>query len=88
MMNNTSFYVVHAYVKTSDQYEIMGIFSKKEDADDFMIKSYSEPNYLCSCVERLSMNEIKTVLVKERLLSLSEVLEPFIDRLWTMNELK
>jgi hypothetical protein len=80
MINRPLFYVVYACIRASEQYEIIGIFSKKEDAMD-CTRSYPEPDYACNIIEQLSMNDIKTILVKERLLALSELLEPFIDRL-------
>jgi len=80
MINCSLFYVVYAYVRASKQYEIIGIYSKEEDARD-CIRSYPEPGYVCNIIEQFSMNDIKTILVKERLLALSELLEPFIDRL-------
>jgi hypothetical protein len=77
-MNDSLFYVVHAYIHASEQYEVVGIFSKKEDVDGF-IESYDEPDY--TCTQRLSMNDIKTMLVKDRLLSLSDVLESLINEM-------
>jgi len=82
-MNDPLFYVVYAYIKASEQFEIVGLFSKKEEADD-CLKSYPIPEFAGFCVERLTMNEIKTILVKERLLALSEVLEPIINN-WSVS---
>lgn len=70
------FFVVQVFDRFADEIAIGGIFSKREDAEQYRVERLEDPNSLgVAVVDEWTMDEIKTALVKDRLLGLAAALE-------------
>jgi hypothetical protein len=66
------FFVVFAVPRHADDFELVGIFSKKSDADAFFEEKLKSKMFLGGCTQALDMPEIIDLLVRDRLRELAE----------------
>lgn len=75
------FYLVEGIPYHADEFEVVGLFSKKEDALAFREWAEKEGNYKgCASPQLLTMQVIKDLIVRDRLKEIAEALGPLIQK--------
>lgn len=76
---NQKFFVVFTISPSIDYFVVVGILSRREDAEA-MAEHYRNAPEHCAVghVKELSMPDILTLLVRDRLADIAKVLEPII----------
>jgi len=76
---NQKFFAVHTIPPAFDDFVVVGIFSRREDAESLAEHYEKAPDHCgVGLVMELSMPDILTMLVRDRLDNLAKVLEPII----------
>lgn len=73
------FYVVHCYEPAAEAFIITGIFTLERDAEQHRAQREAMPRHSNSTgIQRLSMDQITTLLVKDRLRELAGAIDRLI----------
>lgn len=81
-MNEEKFIVVFSVDLVENDFVIRGIFSKEEDADSMKAALKSSKDKSCGvCSNAMTMDQIKTQLVKDRLMAMADPIQKLVSSL-------